>query len=64
MKLSILRRMSDYRGDHSADISVAYDHRPDETLESMVRRVFGPHPDSFVSECIEVRVVVEPKVTR
>ena len=39
MKISVLLSTSSDRGDHAADISVAHDVRPGETVEDLVRRL-------------------------
>lgn len=39
MKISILLKTSEYRGDHSADITLAYDLIGDETVADLVRRI-------------------------
>ena len=65
LKISVLLSTSENRGDHAADIRVAHDVRPGETVEEMVRRLLfrrrghprGPQP--IPSDHIELRVVVE-----
>ena len=39
MKLSVIHRTEDYRGDHSADIEVAHELRPGETVEQLAERL-------------------------
>ncbi len=56
MKLSILKRTTEYRGDHSTDLLLAYDLRPGESVENLVARLrLQPN------EVIEVRVMEEPQ---
>ena len=59
MKFVILRRTSDYRGDHSADVSIAYDVVPGETVEAMMGRVLDRGPVDATVEVVEIRVVRE-----
>ena len=63
MKLSVIVHTSDYRGDHSADIAVAHEVRPGETVESLAARLLGPqrrHVDWYAQR-IEIRPVVPPE---
>lgn len=62
MKLSILLRTTDYRGDHSADVLIAYDCLPDETVHQLAARLLEPEP--YVrdgAKVIEIRVIQEPQ---
>ena len=52
MKLNILLKTSDYRGDHSADIWVAHEVKPQETVEELAKRLL-----TNPQEVIEIRVV-------
>ena len=69
MKISVLLSTSSDRGDHAADISVAHDVRPGETVEDLVRRLLFRRrggarvPEPIPSDHIELRVVVEPPET-
>jgi len=58
MKLSIMLRTADYRGDHSTDVLIAYDCLPDETVHQLAERLLQPEP--YVrdgSKVIEIRVI-------
>ena len=56
MKLSILLRTRDHRGDHDADVAIAFEPRPGETVEELAKRVFS---EGRTIEVIELRVVQE-----
>jgi hypothetical protein len=56
MKLNILVKTSDYRGDHAADISVAIDVEENTSIKDLCQKVH----DKFDSnhnriDCIEIR---------
>jgi len=63
VKLSILLRTRDHRGDHDADVAIAFEPRPGETVEELAKRVFsegrGQFPTKRAIEVIELRVVQE-----
>lgn len=54
MKLSILLKTSEYRGDHSADVAVAYEQVPFEQVAELVKRV-----DMKFDDVLEIRVIKE-----
>lgn len=39
MKLSIILATQDFRGDHSADVRIAFDPVPGETVEQLIERM-------------------------
>ena len=60
MKISVIHKTSDYRGDHAADVSHAYELKPGETVEALMTRVFGESPSKgHVNDHIELRYFVE-----
>lgn len=56
MKLSILKRTSHFRGDHSADVLIAVEVLPGETVEGLMSRV---SPE--ITDTVEIRLVDEVK---
>ncbi len=55
MKISIMLHTQDYRGDHSADINLAVEHKEGETVaELMTRAKVG---DGGRGEYLEIRLV-------
>jgi len=59
MKLNILLKTADYRGDHAADVAVALDPVPGETVEELVQRSGMLSLDSRKGpEVIEIRLAV------
>jgi len=61
MKLSVILRTSDFRGDHAADVTIAYGVVPGETVEALVQRTIGMRAkeDQHVA-VVEIRVLKEP----
>lgn len=73
MKLSIILRTSDFRGDHETDVAVAIEPQPGETVEQLVRRVYQSvilpdHRDqldlviakaAMRGDAVEIRVALE-----
>lgn len=55
MTLSILLRTMDYRGDHSADIYLAFSLKPSETVEELATRLLSS--DGYGRDVIEIRLV-------
>lgn len=57
-KFSILLHTSDYRGDHSTDIAMAFNVRPGETVEQLAERLLidKVHGAKF-NERIEIRLI-------
>lgn len=53
MKLSIMWKTLEYRGDHSTDLSVAIEYIPGETVEDLVRRV----EMTSWADVIEIRII-------
>jgi len=59
MRLSVLLRTIDFRGDHSADVLIAHDVRPGETVEELATRLLGKEPYiTAEAKVIEIRFVV------
>lgn len=60
MRLSILLKTADYRGDHTTDVAVALDVLPGETVEHLAARAFG-HRKYMEKEyeVLEIRPLVE-----
>jgi len=57
--ISVLLHTVDYRGDHAADVVIAYEVLPGETVEALASRLMGH--DQYVSpgcEWIEIREVL------
>lgn len=64
MKLSVLLKTIDFRGDHAADVAIAHELRSGETVEELAHRLLVQTPGAFVrpgTEVIEIRLVVEPE---
>ena len=59
LQVSIMFSGASFRGDHSADVLIAYDYRPDETVAELVARVLGDKPPKygFWSDHIQIRLV-------
>ena len=59
MKLSIMLRTGDFRGDHTADVCRAVEYMPGETIEHLAKRVQLGHTHSYRQEgdCLEIRLV-------
>jgi hypothetical protein len=58
MKLSILLRTTDYRGDHAADACIAYDLNGDETVQQLAERLLGD--ESYIrkgAKVVEIREI-------
>lgn len=55
MKISILYRTADYRGDHAADSTIAYAHIEGERIENLVARII---PQDRTVDWIEIRRIV------
>ena len=66
VQFNILLNTSQYRGDHTADVSVAHEVLPGETVEQLVERLLG-NTDEFdksayhARDVIEIRRIVEAK---
>jgi len=45
MRIIAILVTSDYRGDHSADVELAYEVMPNETVEQLVERLKLKEPD-------------------
>lgn len=58
MILNIIFRTSDYRGDHSAEVGLAYEANPEETLGELVNRI-RTTTKWKLGDFIEIRVVEE-----
>ena len=58
-QVSIMFSGSDFRGDHGADVLIAHDYRPDETVAALVARVLGDKPTRYGSwgDHIQIRLV-------
>lgn len=62
MKVSVLLRTSEYRGDHSADVFRAYEVKPDETVTALLERLIPIEKLTNMtnynvswSDCVELR---------
>jgi len=58
-QVSIMLSGGSFRGDHTADVLIAYDYRPDETVAALVARVLGDKPRYYGSwgDHIQIRLV-------
>jgi hypothetical protein len=58
-QVSIMFSGGSFRGDHTADVLIAYDYRPDETVAELVARVLGDKPPchGYWSDHIQIRIV-------
>ena len=54
-KISVLLYTSDYRGDHSADMVIAYDLKDGETVEELAERLIKKNNLGGYTDHIEVR---------
>lgn len=61
MKLNILLKTTDCRGDHSTEIAVAYEVNSGETVMELSERLLGLEAtgDKKVSDWIEIRRIEE-----
>jgi hypothetical protein len=62
MKINCLLKTSEYRGDHSADISVAHEVKENETVLSLCARLLNPimkQRAKNTGDCLELRIVME-----
>ena len=57
MKIQVTLVTSDYRGDHAADVRIAYEARDGETVAELVQRVRADKR----GDCIELRVIEEER---
>jgi hypothetical protein len=55
--ISVILRTSEFRGDHSADVLIAYELEPEETVEHLAKRLLIRDAEG---DCIEVRFAVPP----
>ncbi len=58
MKLSIMLRTTDYRGDHAADACIAYDVADGETVQQLAERLLVD--ESYIrkgAKVVEIREV-------
>ena len=56
MKLSILLRTTDYRGDHAADVCIAYEVKDGETVQQLAERLLKD--ESYIrrgAKVVEIR---------
>lgn len=60
-KIQALLITDDYRGDHAADVKIAIEIDPDETVYQFVKRIFGIHKGDAkfykYQDHIELRIV-------
>lgn len=59
MQIQVSLHTSDYRGDHSADVIIAYETHEGETVEQLVKRLLFNGTSPNVADHIELRVVAE-----
>lgn len=57
MKISVLLHTTDYRGDHSAEVAIAHEVRPGETVEELMGSLIQDQRVDY----IELRYVQERK---
>ena len=57
MKIAVTLHCADFRGDHEADIVVAHEVKPGETVHDLAVRLLGDCPKAWLT----VRMVVEVK---
>lgn len=60
MKLLVLLHTVDYRGDHSADVTIAHELQAGETVEALAERLLQNEP--YIrdgAKVIEIRVIQE-----
>lgn len=65
MKLSVLLHTTDYRGDHAADVIIAHEIQPGETVQQLAERLLGN--ESYIKDgakVIEIRIVQEAQYVR
>jgi hypothetical protein len=60
MKLSVIKKTGCYCGDHTAEVSLAFDAVESETIGSLVKRTKLGQNNWFDGEVLEIRVTVEP----
>jgi len=53
--ISVILRTSDFRGDHSADVLIAFELEPGETAEHLAKRLLVRDNNC---DCVELRLVV------
>lgn len=61
MKISVMLITSDFRGDHAADVFIAHELKPNETVKELVERLIKEDNLGGYSDHIELRVVNPPK---
>ncbi len=59
MKVSIMLVTTDYRGDHSADVRIAYELQADESVDHLVKRLLSSGSASRKVDYIELRIIEE-----
>lgn len=59
MKISILLRTQDYRGDHCADVAIAVEPVENETVRELAQRLLPDNRTGSI-EVIEIRRVAMP----
>ena len=57
MKLSIIHRTREYRGDHSADITIAHELRDGKSVENLAERL-KLADNAQKGDVIEIRAIV------
>jgi len=62
MKISVIQRTLDFRGDHAADVAIAHDLKEGETVQELVERLIVKPRSSYIepeTQWIELRVIKE-----
>lgn len=59
MKISVIHKTSDYRGDHDADVSLAYEVNENETVDSLCNRILFDGTRPLLQDHIELRLIKE-----
>jgi len=53
MKLSVLLKTTEFRGDHAGEITLLYDVLPDETVQQLVKRVDLRNSDDLIIKLVK-----------
>lgn len=58
-RFSVLLRTGDYRGDHAADVVLAFEAESDETVGALMRRVLNHAGEPYVrGPVVEIRPII------
>lgn len=53
MQLTIIQKTTEYRGDHDAEVTIAHEYVPGETIEQLYERICGE--SNKIADVIEIR---------